>query len=960
MNGNSKYFLVYDTKSIRKDKYPENIFDFYLEQGSFDFSKYKAAFLHISEEQYKKILFLLREVKIPIIHYSGGTTHTAHYISSNEITINLSDMLNNLDSFCKQFYDTKKIDLNIFIYGKVLYFPPYMSLLQSLYLFLESGFQKKENFLYGIKEIVNIGYDIHSDLWNLLENHKGIFSAQIEESMKSYLDCMGNFLRSLEDSKMNSFPCISYDELTNFHLQLKKIFNLKKNIYFKNNNQYEEQGKNRQNEVSIMLFNIPSLHLPEILKAQEQKFFELSYLFLKNFLPFYEIERCTELENALEYISQKNIQKLVIFASSFSANEIDNILINIQLNSKKNYKKIPVLICLIEGKAKQLIKNSKFTKIWFSSNIHIINWNIPSLKEIAIWLNKKYPFVYSDEIQKELQIQERIQSLETEFRHDLRNENGFLKIIQCSNPQRIDNKQELEESFKIALKENKNLERFILYQKLLQFETSINNITYSQSIDILNIKNQKILENLKIFLIEDFSPWHNFFKSLGKTLNWTVDCIQKVEDEEKNDLRLLDDFLTKSGKFKEKFLDYDLIILDLRLKKEDHNVKAVEMSGFRILKNIRTMDFFIPVILFTSTHQLYNFRTLQPLQIQDIFIKDESEDNKQCNPFELLIKKIIDSVKKRQWLDHWHLLCELWRGHDEDQESFYYIQQAFYAIFYHTSKNELDTFVNPYHEAILSLKNCLDSLLDKWLENSEEKEPQEKKLYKFKYYKDFMSGCCFWLVTNFRNLVAHGMGNNLIGEEELDIALICVRIFLCKKLKKTFPLSISEKNELSSDKKWSNFEELWNVTIGKILKELNITEQWWGSFKANKGIMENIIDILGKRDKETSEYRKKASILLLFGEMLTSLSEEEINSNYSQILIHQILQYIEFDTNLINPNIGLTLEEQKKRLLVPNTEEKKKIFEKIDNLASFPNNKYALPSDIRNYGHKNFKKLQDE
>ncbi|MEW6419324.1 MAG: hypothetical protein AB1480_14630 [Nitrospirota bacterium] len=73
-------------------------------------------------------------------------------------------------------------------------------------------------------------------------------------------------------------------------------------------------------------------------------------------------------------------------------------------------------------------------------------------------------------------------------------------------------------------------------------------------------------------------------------------------------------------------LPYDLILLDLRLTKDDENIdgmrEANKFSGVQLLKEIRGKDSTIPVILFTASNKAYNIREAEKLKINGYFPKE--------------------------------------------------------------------------------------------------------------------------------------------------------------------------------------------------------------------------------------------------------------------------------------------------------------------------------------------------
>lgn len=86
---------------------------------------------------------------------------------------------------------------------------------------------------------------------------------------------------------------------------------------------------------------------------------------------------------------------------------------------------------------------------------------------------------------------------------------------------------------------------------------------------------------------------------------------------------------------------YDLIILDLRLEKEDRDASAREISGIKLLRDIKEVDPGIPVIVFTASEKALNYKTAKELGASDYWIKA-------VNTAADLKSAIIGSIEKNE------------------------------------------------------------------------------------------------------------------------------------------------------------------------------------------------------------------------------------------------------------------------------------------------------------------------
>jgi CheY-like chemotaxis protein len=186
-----------------------------------------------------------------------------------------------------------------------------------------------------------------------------------------------------------------------------------------------------------------------------------------------------------------------------------------------------------------------------------------------------------------------------------------------------------------------------------------NNLNDNESLalyDLLNWGEQSIdVDNqhrdpykLSILYIDDKASkgWSTLFECMFKDVD--------VIEEETYDYEVYIDKL--NTKYKEKFFDFDVIILDLNLTKDEPtNTPVQSRSGYKVLEMIREIDKLIPVIIFTGSEKEINKSGLHDLGIVEFVTK----------PFpgyhlaDIQAKKLIDALDKckdYKWIHSlWHV-----------------------------------------------------------------------------------------------------------------------------------------------------------------------------------------------------------------------------------------------------------------------------------------------------------------
>ncbi len=225
---------------------------------------------------------------------------------------------------------------------------------------------------------------------------------------------------------------------------------------------------------------------------------------------------------------------------------------------------------------------------------------------------------------------------EAKSEHDRRNEQGPLKLESELNG-----------------KSNSDI-GFDLWQKkllFLQSEAKANEQLISDADFKASIKGKRVL-----YLDDESDKWEKPLKKLFEvaTLDIKSDYkdivnyfeeLQKEQDKLRSnyteiDRQLLQMFFT-SGKNHEfvlkkseavalkgklaDLLNYDLILLDMRLEKAADNSKPINLiSGVQVLNRIKKLNPFIPVVMFTSSNKVESYKSVIDNGAYDFWIKNVS------------------------------------------------------------------------------------------------------------------------------------------------------------------------------------------------------------------------------------------------------------------------------------------------------------------------------------------------
>jgi CheY-like chemotaxis protein len=246
---------------------------------------------------------------------------------------------------------------------------------------------------------------------------------------------------------------------------------------------------------------------------------------------------------------------------------------------------------------------------------------------------------------------------EAKSEHDRRNEQGALKLERELNG---------TSGSDIGLD---------LWQKkllFLQTETKANQQTVSDADFKAIIKGKRVL-----YLDDEADKWEKPLKKLfeGAILDIKSDYkeiinyfeeLQKEQDKLRSDYteidrQLLQKFFT-SGKNHEfvlknseavalkgklaEVLNYDLILLDMRLDKAADSEKPINLlSGVQVLNKIKKLNPFVPVVMFTASNKVESYKSVIDNGAYDFWIKNVSSANDLKNKAVNLLKNELQGKR---------------------------------------------------------------------------------------------------------------------------------------------------------------------------------------------------------------------------------------------------------------------------------------------------------------------------
>lgn len=268
-----------------------------------------------------------------------------------------------------------------------------------------------------------------------------------------------------------------------------------------------------------------------------------------------------------------------------------------------------------------LLLNHECFDILKTKGVNLINYNF---HEIQALVSNSITELVIEELKIEIQKLNLKIPTNYEDNHSIANEWAILRWSEAinANDDCIDKIKNIQES---------NL--YFKYLKTLYPLNNLDRLTSSQ----LKIYYQ---DKPKILYIDDEAEkgWYEIFYKI-------------IEDENKIYFRYLDEEFNE--KSKEEIInisvkkvvdeDFDLVILDFRLHKDDfENINITEVTGYQILKKIKEHNNGIQVIIFSATNKVWNLQALQDAG-SDGFIIKESPSNSTDSKF---TKQSINNLTK--------------------------------------------------------------------------------------------------------------------------------------------------------------------------------------------------------------------------------------------------------------------------------------------------------------------------
>lgn len=194
-----------------------------------------------------------------------------------------------------------------------------------------------------------------------------------------------------------------------------------------------------------------------------------------------------------------------------------------------------------------------------------------------------------------------------------------------------------------------------------------------------------------------------------QTIGTEFYCVSKVGASQKtDDFSNIEKILGLNDPEK-KWINYDLILLDLRLKKDLLGLPVEETSGYSLLNYIRKKDQTVPVIMFTASEKAATLRALQKLGISGYFIKElpSSNDTISMMSFEKFKQSMTDVIDKHYLRDIWFYTVtfkEIFSSGLKFKEYFRLLEGAYLRIW-----NARDSY--DYNMAILIYFDCLNKYI---------------------------------------------------------------------------------------------------------------------------------------------------------------------------------------------------------------------------------------------------------
>lgn len=190
-----------------------------------------------------------------------------------------------------------------------------------------------------------------------------------------------------------------------------------------------------------------------------------------------------------------------------------------------------------------------------------------------------------------------------------------------------------------------------LYFKYLQTIFPVSDIPKIEENE-LKIRN---LQDSKILYIDDEADkgWYEIFCKILVDIN-EVQEFDYLGDELKN--KSQEEIINLSlNKIKEQ--DTDIVILDFRLHENDFTDDIAEVTGLKILKEIKEVNPGVQVIIFSATNKIWNLQALQNAGADGFIVKESPENSVENNFTKEILKNLIlvlEESEKLHFLKKFH------------------------------------------------------------------------------------------------------------------------------------------------------------------------------------------------------------------------------------------------------------------------------------------------------------------
>ena len=208
--------------------------------------------------------------------------------------------------------------------------------------------------------------------------------------------------------------------------------------------------------------------------------------------------------------------------------------------------------------------------------------------------------------------------------------------------------------------------------------------------------------------------------------------IEKHIGIEKKDINKKNDAIEE---YNNKTIDYDLILLDLSLRKEKNDVQVYKRAGYKLLQKIRKTDPSVPVLIFSATEKAKNLSALEEWGITGLFSKEIPQSTDEyAKEYYQTFKSFLKKINERSYLrDVWHnimILKEYFSssGYVYDKPLGLLLNQSFYLLATKQETKLIEVLNSKaYNEVVASMHSCMESELRVRYETKAIEDKNEEK-----------------------------------------------------------------------------------------------------------------------------------------------------------------------------------------------------------------------------------------